>query len=108
MHGAETPTTDERREILAYLQEHALDTMAASELPGAPSEDRARFGETCSQCHALPDPGQHTVQEWPSVVQRMKTHMEEYGLPVPAEDELAGILLYLRDHASSTEGAGLP
>jgi hypothetical protein len=39
------------------------------------SESGKMFAIACSQCHALPDPAQHTAREWPAVVKRMEEHM---------------------------------
>jgi cytochrome c2 len=74
------PTADEERAIVAYLQQHAqrgLDVNADAELARALDHGAGRmFAEACSQCHALPDPSQHTAEEWPPVVERMRDNLE--------------------------------
>jgi len=57
------------------------------------------FTTTCSQCHAAPDPRQHTAKEWPAVVQRMIRNMERLGKPVPDQATLNTILGFLQKHA---------
>jgi len=74
------PTADEERAIIAYLQQHAqrgLDVNADPELARALDHGAGRMlAEACSQCHALPDPSQHTAEEWPPVVERMRDNLE--------------------------------
>ncbi len=74
------PSADEEREIVAYLQRHAqrgLDAQADPELGRALERGAGRvFAQACSQCHALPDPSQHTAEEWPRVVARMRENLE--------------------------------
>lgn len=73
------PTPDEEREIVRYLQRHAqrgFDPAAAPGLAEALERGAGRmFAEACSQCHVLPDPSQHTAQEWPDVVERMRENL---------------------------------
>lgn len=68
---------------------------ADSDSPGA-----LAFQEICSQCHALPDPGRHTSQEWPTVVEQMKGYMKSMGKPVPNEQKLREIVKFLQSQAN--------
>jgi len=74
------PSADEEREIVDYLQHHAqraLDPRADPELAQEIERGPGRmFAEACGQCHALPDPSQHTAAEWPKVVERMRDNLE--------------------------------
>lgn len=58
------------------------------------------FGQTCSQCHALPDPQQHSAGQWPSVVARMEQHMRERNLPFPGENAIRDIDAFLEQHTN--------
>jgi hypothetical protein len=53
------------------------------------------FAQTCSQCHALPDPRQHTATQWPSVVARMELHMRQSNMPLPREAALKAVDAFL-------------
>lgn len=103
------PGADEEREIVAYLQRHAQRRLDLQADPGLARElghgaGRA-FAQACSQCHALPDPSQHTAEEWPRVVARMRDNLEwmnrvQSGSD-PREPQLpvSGIVGFLQRHA---------
>ena len=55
----------------------------------------------CSGCHAAPDPAQHTAQEWPAIVARMKQHMVRMGRKLPDSQQLGDIIDFLQSHASA-------
>jgi len=76
-----------------YLLDNALQ-VAPGDLPDYVG--REYFMLSCSRCHALPDPGQHTAQDWPAVVSRMQQHMADLlgGSPIPAE--MQDITAYLQ------------
>ncbi len=103
------PSADEERAIIAYLQQHAqrgLDVNADPQLARALGYGAGRmFAEACSQCHALPDPSQHTAEEWPPVVERMRDNLEwmnrVQGGPDPREPQLSvpRIVRFLQQHA---------
>jgi cytochrome c5 len=50
----------------------------------------------CSQCHAAPEPRQHTADEWPEVIARMLDHMQRSGRAMPGPDQLEKIVDYLQ------------
>ena len=86
------PSTAERAVLLPYLVEHALKVEEA-ELPAGPG--REEFTETCSRCHALADPKQHSPADWVAVARRMRQHAEEMlGITIDP-DTFAQIVLYL-------------
>jgi hypothetical protein len=51
--------------------------------------------EFCTQCHALPNPLQHTATEWPVVVTRMTRYMDSRSLLAPDRQQTHEILEYL-------------
>ena len=65
MHGVAVPPFQEQRTILAYLQTHALQSIPEQRLPESVAPDAVLFARTCSRCHALPDPAQHTPPNGP-------------------------------------------
>ena len=96
MMDIEAPSVKEQKALLAYMQQHALRPASAETLGPPDTPGLALFQKTCSQCHALPDPGLHTADEWPGVVERMQKNMEIMGKPVIADqerDEIAGYLI---------------
>lgn len=54
----------------------------------------------CTQCHALPNPSQHTATQWPGVVARMERYMGNRNLPVPDRQQTNEILDYLGKNGS--------
>ena len=56
------------------------------------------FAQACSQCHALPDPRQHTAAQWPSVVARMELRMRQSNMPLPGGRATKDIEAFLEQH----------
>ena len=75
MADVSAPTPGEAATLIAYLQKYSQKEIAPGH-PALKSEAGQMFSIACSQCHALPDPSQHTAREWPLVVERMKGHMK--------------------------------
>jgi cytochrome c2 len=98
MGRAEAPTEKELAEIIDYLQSHAQKPLPTRLMPDLESPAGKAFHAACSQCHTLPDPGQHTAEEWPAVVERMKGYMASMGKAVPDEKELGEIVGFLQRH----------
>lgn len=99
MGRIEAPSERELDVILSYLQQHAQRPIG-EELRGALETKVGHvFQSICAQCHALPDPKQHTAQEWPVVVGRMKVHETILGKLVPDETETREIIGFLRQYA---------
>lgn len=95
------PSSEEAAGILAYLQAHAhqgLD-MAVYQKSLA-SEEGRDFRQTCNQCHGLPDPRQHTADEWPWVIRRMRMNMRQKGIQPPDKAASARILDFLQKYAA--------
>ncbi len=95
------PTGEEQETILAYLQGHALRPANVEALGPPDAPGLALFRQTCSQCHALPDPTLHTADEWPVVVERMRRNMETMGKRVITDRERDDIASYLAEVAGS-------
>ena len=49
---------------------------------------------TCTQCHAMPHPDQHSSDEWPGVIARMEDHIKTYHKQVPSKERLKSIVEY--------------
>ena len=93
------PTEKELSVVIDYLQNHSqvpIDTAAYSELN---SSDGKTFSQTCSQCHVLPEPKQHTADEWPVVIDRMLTHIATSKKPMPEKNEIEKITKFLQKHS---------
>jgi cytochrome c2 len=103
MERVESPSRQENVVILDYLQAHAQQPLTARLSPALESKAGQAFRASCAQCHALPDPGQHSSWEWPAVVERMKGYITAMGKVVPNESELTAITGFLQRHAG-TEG----
>jgi len=100
MMNAKVPSSAEQKIILSYLQENSLKSIQENELPASKSGAIEEFKKTCSKCHALPSPYQHTAKQWPAVVQRMLKHVKEFNLPALPESEVKSITAYLQDAAN--------
>jgi cytochrome c5 len=90
--GVQAPQTGERAQMLDYLTDYAL-VVSGSALP--PGRGRDAFVKVCSRCHALPDPGVHSPQDWVAVFQRMERNMGRMKVSPPTSEESEGVLLYL-------------
>lgn len=95
MMGIENPSPEEQGMIVAYLKSNAIKSISPSALPSPESPAAILFRDTCSQCHALPDPSLHTPSEWPAVVERMRQNMEAMGKRVISDEEKREIVGYL-------------
>lgn len=99
MMGIENPSSEEQLLIVSYLKAHSLKSISPGMLPSPESKGAIMFKETCSQCHALPDPLLYTAQEWGAVVERMRGNMQAMGKRVITEQEKTEIVAYLSSHA---------
>lgn len=99
MGSIEAPSESEVKAIVDYLQGHAQQPIDASRYSDLNTPAGQAFQNTCSRCHALPDPKQHIADEWPVVVERMTRNMQTMGKPVPDKDTLQDIVAYLQRHA---------
>jgi cytochrome c5 len=94
------PSSGDRVVILDYLRAHAFQVNQAS-LPDAPGRDA--FESTCSQCHDLPDPRQHSADDWLTVVRRMNEHMRAILGSEITPTQVEEVVRYL-EVASTSQG----
>lgn len=99
-YAVPVPDARERVVILNYVLGHAM-SVASAELPAGPGRDL--FTATCNRCHELPDPRQHSAQDWAAVVIRMRQHMVQMLRQSPAQSQVQDIILYLE--RASTAGS---
>lgn len=99
MHDVKAPSDDELDTLAIYLQKHAQRAINKTQYKDLDTPAGQAFEATCSQCHALPDPMQHTTDEWSGVVQRMKRNMSVMGKDVPNQKTLKTIVEWLQGHA---------
>jgi cytochrome c5 len=80
---------------IVMLDYHTANALRVSEgnLPDGPA--RQVFIDTCSQCHELPDPRQHSGQDWFVVVRRMNEHMQAILGTSITSDQIEQIVRYL-------------
>ncbi len=96
-----SPAQDELEIMLSYLVANSrvgLDPQQLLEVTGIGAD---AFQEVCSACHALPDPRQHSGDEWPAVVDRMRVHMRSLGRVVPKDSELEQVVTFLQSNAAA-------
>ena len=91
--GIPAPNAAQRIVILNYVLDNALQ-VSTSMLPDG--RGRNGFVETCSRCNALPDPANHSPDDWASVVLRMKGHMEDLLGETLLQDRIADLVFYLQ------------
>jgi mono/diheme cytochrome c family protein len=99
MMNIEAPSAKEQEILVAYLKAHSLKSIQPGALPSPRTEGAILFAATCAQCHALPDPKQHTAQDWPQVVARMRMNMAAMGKTVPDAAALRTITEFLQGAA---------
>lgn len=87
------PDASARLVISEYMLDNAL-RVTEGELPDFLG--RSEFVTTCSRCHELPDPRQHTPQDWPTTVIRMREHMVELLGDSPTQAQVQDIITFLQ------------
>lgn len=80
-------------------QSSADDDSQANDAARAKDAGATLFRRDCSQCHALPSPLAHKATQWPSVVERMRAHLRQYGGRDLSDDDVKAIDGYLKSHA---------
>ncbi len=93
----EVPSLSDRSDILEYLTANALKVGGA---PPPPGKGREAFLTSCSRCHAAPDPGLHSKEEWPVVLARVERNMKRMNVATPTGLESEDILSYLQSVAA--------
>lgn len=99
MRDIEAPNNDEFHTLVAYLQQHAQIPIDRARYTDLSAPAGKLFEATCSQCHVLPDPKQHTANEWLGVVGRMTQNMKAMGKPQPDQATLETVIEFLQTHA---------
>jgi cytochrome c5 len=89
--GVNVPGSGDRVALLNYLLANALKV--ADHLRPGPGRDV--FEATCSRCHLLPDPQQHSSPDWPAVVMRMERNMERMKVSGVTNQQAQTIITYL-------------
>jgi cytochrome c5 len=88
-------TAAEKSALLSYLERHSFRAAAPGSIPEAGNPAAQAFLQTCSACHAPPDPAAHTPKDWAAVVGRMAQNMEQQGFGPLTPDRKELILSYL-------------
>ncbi len=99
MMRIEAPDYNELKMLTAYLEKNAQQTIEADKLAGADTPEGQAFQKICAQCHALPDPAQHTSNEWPAVIERMRKNMSSMEKQLPVQATTDKILSFLQTYA---------
>lgn len=109
MGGIVVPTESEYKTVITYLQKYALKPLTSKKLSGSNTAAGKSFRTICTQCHVLPDPGQHTTNEWPGVVTRMQKNMIAMGkapLDKATAREITGFLQRYDSAEEREKGSG--
>ena len=101
------PPEKDWRALRAYLAKNAQKPMDKTQFTDLETPTGQAFAATCSQCHAAPDPAQHTAKEWARVVLRMKTNIIAAGKRVPDEKTVKLINDFLKTHSAATQPPSL-
>ncbi|MDH5325842.1 MAG: hypothetical protein OEZ68_19570 [Gammaproteobacteria bacterium] len=103
------PPENDWKVLLSYLQRFAQKPLEGNKLAALQqqtdwnSAESQSFQATCSVCHAMPDPEQHTAREWPRVVLRMKNNLRSARQKTPDDTTTERIIAYLQRHAKPAE-----
>jgi cytochrome c2 len=103
MGGIVVPGRSERVIIRNYLQAHAIKPIRPKDYADLNTPAGRAFRKTCVQCHALPDPKQHTPNEWPAVIGRMQKNMSAMKKPAPSGPMMVMIVKFLKRHGRTSQ-----
>lgn len=87
-----SPDADEQAQLLNYLRNNSLKPLSSKPI----GLGTTAFEHYCNDCHALPDPTQHTASEWSDVLKRMQRNMQVMQYSPPSADNLMQIHLFLQ------------
>ena len=94
MGNVKVPGAEESEVLRAYLTHNSLQAMQ-----GEPRGMGAvAFTSHCGSCHALPDAGQHSLQEWPAVLKRMQRNMTVMKYSPPSRELMVQIQYFLEQN----------
>ena len=91
--GVPVPNGAERLVMAEYLVDNALQ-VRRSGLPAGAGRDL--FVATCGRCHELPDPSQHSPEDWGGVVTRMTGHSESMLGQFTSQADTRRLIAYLQ------------
>jgi len=74
-------------------------SVTTEQYPDMGSAEFHVYSQSCSACHAPPQPTAHTASEWPSVIARMQNHRIQRALGPIMAGEMAKVRAYLTAHA---------
>lgn len=92
-------SSEEKQALLKYLQKHSFNAATPETLAEEQGESAKTYINTCSRCHALPDPTTHTLQEWENVVERMSKNMTNLGMDPLEPEHREDIMAYLKENS---------
>ncbi|MDA8384339.1 MAG: c-type cytochrome [Betaproteobacteria bacterium] len=95
-----SPTAQQSALITAYLEKYARSPAYARPQVPLNSPGGRAFSAACAQCHTLPSPLQHTADQWPAVVARMRQYEVGMGKTVTSEAAARAIIRFLQGHAA--------
>jgi cytochrome c2 len=105
MAKVKVPSAGDEELLRAYLTNNSLQAMQ-----GEPAgTGAAAFTSHCGSCHALPDAGQHSLEEWPVVLKRMQRNMTVMKYSPPSRELMVQIQYFLEQNlqaGSDTVPAG--
>ncbi len=93
--------------LRTYLADNAQTPLDKSRYADLDTPAGRAFESTCSQCHAAPDPTQHSPNEWARVVLRMKSNIVAAGKETPDDETVELITDFLKSHSNNTQSATL-
>ncbi|KPJ94159.1 MAG: hypothetical protein AMJ53_05820 [Gammaproteobacteria bacterium SG8_11] len=93
--------------LRTYLADNAQKPLDKSQYTDLDTPAGQAFETTCSQCHAAPDPAQHSPNEWARVVLRMKSNIMAAGKEMPDDVTVELITEYLQSHSQNIQSTTL-
>lgn len=103
MMGIDAPDQKDMTTVIDYLQTNAQLPIDKTAYPDLKSASGKIFSQACSQCHALPEPKQHTADVWPTVVGRMLGHIAVRNKSMPNHQNTKQIIEYLQRHSDKSK-----
>ena len=112
MMGGGMMNRDEMKGMMQRMMPGMLPPGVKPEnLPNPSSRGAKLLNHYCTQCHDLPNPAMHTVDEWPAITTRMFSRMSMMsgmmGVENPSSEEQALIISYLKVHSLKAISPGM-
>jgi hypothetical protein len=93
--------------LRTYLTDNAQKSIDKNQYADLDTPAGKAFESTCSQCHAAPDPAQHSPNEWARIVLRMKNNIVAAGKEMPDDKTVELINDFLKAHGNNGQSAAL-